>query len=387
MKHSCSIIVLYTLCAFCPLTLFSQTPDTLWTKTYGWGSVDQSYSVQQTTDNCYIVAGQTFQISYDVWLLKIDSLGDTLWTKTYGGSSDDCGNSIQQTCDGGYIIAGYTSSFGAGNYDVYLIKTDSLGDTLWTRTYGGLEGDYASSVQQTIDKGYIMAGITTSFGADGMDAYVIKTDSLGDTLWTRTYGGTGSDFCYAANLTSDKGYILAGRTNSFGAGSYDLYVVRADSLGNQCWTLTCGGIQDEEARSVQQTSDQGYIVTGHTASFGAGIWDVYLVKIAPDTMGVKEQPNIRWNVASNIMDIQVTPNPFCDLTRIELTMPEFEEEYVLHIYDETGRSVKSTRMMNPSRSVYWNGCDDTGKQLASGVYFVTLRAENHSMTIKILLIR
>jgi len=114
--------------------------------------------------------------------------GDTLWTRTYGGSSSDIGWSVQQTSDGGYIIAGYTESFGAGGYDVYLVKTNSSGNTLWTRTYGGTEGDYGYSVQQTSDGGYIIAGRTSSFGAGSYDVYLVRTDSYGDTLWTRSDG-------------------------------------------------------------------------------------------------------------------------------------------------------------------------------------------------------
>jgi len=111
---------------------------------------------------------------YDVWLLKTDSSGDTLWTHTYGGSSNDYGYSVQQTSDDGYVIAGYTSSFGAGAEDVWLLKTDSSGDTLWTRTYGGSSGDYGKSVQRTSAGGYIIAGQTWSFGAGYLDVYLLK---------------------------------------------------------------------------------------------------------------------------------------------------------------------------------------------------------------------
>ncbi|MFQ5868905.1 MAG: hypothetical protein ACE5JC_03275, partial [Candidatus Zixiibacteriota bacterium] len=116
--------------------------------------------------------------------------GDTLWTRAYGGSGYDRGYSVQQTSDGGYIIAGYTESFGAGDYDVYLLKTDSSGDTLWTRTYGGSDWDRGYCIQQTSDGGYIITGESWSFGAGYSDVYLLKTDSSGDTLWTRTYGGS-----------------------------------------------------------------------------------------------------------------------------------------------------------------------------------------------------
>ncbi|MCP4631383.1 MAG: T9SS type A sorting domain-containing protein, partial [candidate division Zixibacteria bacterium] len=188
-------------------------------------------SVQQTTDGGYIIAGETGSYgagNRDSYLIKTDSSGDTLWTQTYGGASHDIAESVQQTTDGGYILGGYTESYGAGNRDFYLIKTDSSGDTLWTRTYGGAAYDYAESVQQTTDGGYIMTGYTSSFGAGGADCYLIKTDSSGDTLWTRTYGGAIYDMAYSVQQTTDGGYIVAGGTNSFGPGSADFYLVKVE---------------------------------------------------------------------------------------------------------------------------------------------------------------
>jgi len=258
--------------------------DTLWTRTYGGRSHDLGQSVQQTSDGGYIIAGSTesFGAGYeDVYLVKTDSSGDTLWTRSYGGSYEDVGYSIRQTSDGGYIIAAYTQSFGAGSTDVYLLKTNSSGDTLWTRTYGGSDCDGSSSVEQTSDGGYIIAGYTESFSAGGYDVYLLKTDSSGDTLWTRTYGGSYDEVGWAVQQTSDGGYITAGYTLSFGAGGYDVYLLKTDPSGDTLWTRTYGGRSHEWGRSVQQTSDAGYIIAGHTLSFGAGSYDVYLLKTDP----------------------------------------------------------------------------------------------------------
>jgi len=253
-----------------------------WTRTYGGSSYDYGESVAQTSDGGYIVAGYTYSFGaggYDVYLVKTDAVGDTIWTRTYGGFDVDFGYSVAQTSDGGYIVAGETYSFGAGGSDVYIVKTDAVGDTLWTRTYGGSDYDYGRSVAQTSDGGYIVAGYTGSFGAGSRDVYLVKTDAVGDTIWTRTYGGSDNDYGNSVAQTSDGGYIVAGGTESFGAGSYDIYLVKTDGLGDTIWTRTYGGSDDDYGLSVAQTSDGGYIVAGvYDYNFGTGTGDVYLVK-------------------------------------------------------------------------------------------------------------
>jgi len=263
--------------------------DTIWTRTYGGSDLDEAWSVQQTSDGGYVIAGEIWSsggTTYDVCLLKTDSSGDTLWTCTYGGSEWDRGRSVQQTSDGGYIIAGYTYSFGAGCTDVYLVKTDSSGDTLWTRTYGGSSDDLGWSVQQTSHGGYVIAGTTFSFGAGSNDVYLVKTDSSGDTLWTRTYGGSDLDYGNSVQQTSDGGYIIAGGTRSFGIGARDVYLIKTNSSGDTLWTRTYGGSSGDAGYSVQQTTDGGYIIAGYTESFGAGGSDVYLVRVAGEQLPV-----------------------------------------------------------------------------------------------------
>ncbi|MBM3331756.1 hypothetical protein FJY68_07900 [candidate division WOR-3 bacterium] len=252
--------------------------DSLWVRTYGGPNQDGGNSVQQTTDGGYIIAGGSGSFGaglYDVYLVKTDASGDTLWTRTYGGTDQDMGNSVQQTADGGYIITGCTKSFGAGNWDVYLVKTNALGDTVWTRTYGGAQSDWGYSVQQTADSGYVIAG----YGAGNADVYLIKTNAQGDTLWTRTYGGSRQDVAYSLQLTADGGYIIAGETDSYGAANGDVYLIKVNPQGDTLWARTYGGPNYDDGRSVQQTTDGGYVIAGITQSFGAGNSDVYLVKI------------------------------------------------------------------------------------------------------------
>ncbi len=266
--------------------------DTLWTKTFGGVTLDWAESVHQTTDGGFIVTGVTDSYgagNRDVYLIRTDAGGNALWTKTIGGTSDDEGYSVQQTADGGYIVVGSTDSYGAGDSDVYLIKTNSSGDTLWTKTIGGVNTEAGSFVQQTTDGGYILTGSTRSCGAGNDDVYLIKTNSSGDTQWTKTIGGADSDHGYYVQQTTDGGYIIAGYTESCGAGNSDVYLIKTDSSGNTLWTKTVGGSGNDQGESVQQTIDGGYILTGFTNSSGAGSYDVYIIKTdsSGDTLWTK----------------------------------------------------------------------------------------------------
>jgi len=260
-----------------------------WTKTIGGPENEEGCSLIQTSDGGYAIAGETYSFvagDWDVYLVKLDAHGNLQWTKTIGGKEEDVGFSLIQTSDGGYAIAGYTSSFGAGNYDVYVVKLDAKGNLEWTKTIGGKE-DMGVSLIQTSDGGYAIAGSTSSFGAGEWDVYVVKLDAKGNLQWTRTIGGKKVEVGVSLIQTSDGGYAIAGFTSSFGAGEADVYVVKLDASGNLQWTKTIGGPKDDGGRSLIQTADGGYAIAGSTSSFGAGEADVYVVKL--DATG-----NLQW---------------------------------------------------------------------------------------------
>ena len=253
----------------------------MWSKTFGGADYDYGSSVQQTSDGGYIITGETYSYgtgSFDLWLVKTDAVGTQMWSKTFGGVADDSGQSVQQTSDGGYIITGYTYSYSVGEDDLWLVKTDASGTQVWSKTFGGAGYDWGDSVQQTSDGGYIITGGTESYGAGLDDLWLVKTDAAGTQMWSKTFGGAGYDWGDSVQQTSDGGYIITGSTESYGAGFADLWLIKTGAAGTQMWSKTFGGASYDSGSSVQQTSDGGYIITGQTESYGAGLDDLWLVK-------------------------------------------------------------------------------------------------------------
>jgi hypothetical protein len=230
---------------------------------YGGEGYDEARSIYQTTDGGYIVAGTSGSYpsgNSDVFLLKIDSVGAIQWFKFPGGSDLQAGYSVQQTSDGGFIVAGLTNAGDFGGYDVYLMKTDINGDSLWSKTYGGTDWDFGYSVEETTDNGFIIGGTTYSFGK-GEQMYLVKTDANGDTLWTRNYGGVGLERANCVTQTTDGGYVLTGYTSSYGAGQKDVYILKTDASGDSLWVKTYGNTEDDEGTYIEETMDGGFILS------------------------------------------------------------------------------------------------------------------------------
>ena len=197
------------------------------------------FSAQQTNDNGYIIAGYTYIDYYtpsrhkDVFIVKTDSLGTEQWRNYFGGSMDDLGSFIRQDDEGNYFVAASTSSYGIGTEsNMYLIKLNASGESLWTQTYGGELESTATGLYPTNDGGCILVGQSNSFTSGNFNAYVVKTNTNGDSLWTKNYGGLGVEGLNSVQQTTDSGYIMAGFTNSIGAGDFDMLLLKTDSLGN-----------------------------------------------------------------------------------------------------------------------------------------------------------
>ncbi|MFX0113133.1 MAG: hypothetical protein ACFFB3_01155 [Candidatus Hodarchaeota archaeon] len=261
-----------------------------WNQTYGTVFKDEAaFSVLQTTEGDFVLAGYTDSFGagdYDMWLVKTDSMGIAQWNRTYGGSNHDYAKSLLQTADGGFLLAGFTNSHGAGDFDIWLVKTNSTGGVQWNRTYGGLNDEFADSLLQTADGGFLVVGETESYGAGGFDFWLMKINLTGAVLWNQTYGGSNSDEVSSLLQTADGGFLLVGETESYGVGSDDIWLVKTDSLGIMQWNRTYGGSHSDSANSLLQTADGGFLLAGYTESYGAGVGDIWLVKT--DSLGVAQ---------------------------------------------------------------------------------------------------
>lgn len=266
--------------------------DTIWTKIYAGPSLAyyraEANEIIHTSDGGYAITGnERGSWDKDVFLIKTDSNGNVQWSKSYGGSDDDVGLSLKQTEEGGFVITGYTSSFGNGSRDVYLLKVNSNGSLLWTRTYGGIFWDFANHIEVTNDNGFVVTGCSSN-NVTGFDLFIMKTDSSGNTVWANTYGGDEDEVGISVKQINDGSYIVTGYTNSYGLGQTDVYLVKTDSNGNALWSNTYGGASDDQGNDVIELTD-GFVIVGTTRNFSRGSTDVYLVKVDDSGKGTCKQ--------------------------------------------------------------------------------------------------
>jgi hypothetical protein len=283
----CILILALVSCGyFDPLNPYNRNPgDTsvTWQVHLGGTGEDVARSVQQTSDGGYILTGYTNSIGaggFDLWLVKTDGSGCVEWSKTFGGEYDDFGYSGQQTPDGGYILVGATKSSGAGDADVWLVKTDAGGNKVWDQTFGGGLGDCGYCLQCTADGGYIITGDTFSFGAGSGDAYLIKTDSDGKESWSKTFGdSTHQEQGFCLRLTKDPGYVIAGMITDLSNPEEldeDAYLVKTDADGNNPLSKVLGYKGFHDGGTAVQPIEGGYILCGYT-EVGQGDFNAWLI--------------------------------------------------------------------------------------------------------------
>ena len=299
-------------------------------------------------------------------MIKTDSNGDTLWTRAYGRGSLGLGFDMKQTIDGGYVLAGGIRPSGESRHAGYVVKTDENGDSLWTRINRG-EGDcffWSNAIYQTSDTGYIVVG-GNNCNDYTADMYVVKVDASGDTMWTRFYGGPRVENAEGVEQTEDGGYAIFGHTLSYGAGWADFYLVKTDSFGETLWTRTYGGSNTDFGLSFQRTSDGGYVMVGWTVSFGALGWDIYVVKTGPD-LSTASNPS---PLPEALALYQNYPNPFNASTRITFDLPK-AGFVTIKVFDVLGRKVAT--LMNGVREAGHHSIRFDGSGLPSGIYFYRL---------------
>jgi len=383
-----------------------------WQRSLGGTADDFAAAIRQTKDTGYIVTGFTSSTdgnvtgnhgSYDFWVVKLDDTGAIKWEKALGGSNDDRAASIEQTTGNGYIIAGYTNSADGdishyrdtgGRYsDYWVVKINDTGAIQWQKTYGGEDYEYASSVKQTTDGGYVVAGFASSVYGDVKvsygdgDMWMLKLNDTGAISWQRSYGGSNTDYATAVQQTLDGGYALAGYTASDdsevtghrtgGSFGYDYWFLKLNDTGTIQWEKSLGGTNDDQAYAMQQTADTGYILAGYTLSNDSDVTgyhgnsDCWIVKLHDTTIHVNVP-----GITGNNEVIKVYPTNTKGTVYIEL--PADYANAVLHLYNIAGQPVSfSEEKAATKRTIQL-------QDAASGMYILQVVNENRVQTFRIL---
>lgn len=260
--------IFFILLFIITFNLQAQPPKKFYTRIGGNG-YDVGYDVKQTLDNGYIITGSTSSMGVgntDMYLLKLDSMGQIKFQSTFGNANNDIGKSVIQLIDSSYVIVGYTNSIGFGGYDIFLVKADKYGALVWQKTIGGTDWDFANSLQQTSDGGFIIAGSTYSYGHGNEDGYVVKTDANGNITWSKTYGGANDDEFKSVIQTADGGYALCGYTKSYGDINGDAWVFKLLANGDSAWSKIYGGVKEDFTNKIIQVQSSDLVVAGGTRS-------------------------------------------------------------------------------------------------------------------------
>ena len=345
----------------CWVVKLSSSGTIQWQKALGGSDWDEAWSIQQTSDGGYILAGRTRSNdgdvsgnhgAFDIWVVKLDGTGTLAWQKSLGGSGDDIGYAVRQTPDGGYIVTGESGSDNGdvsgliGGTDYWVIKLSPEGNLEWQKMLGSSSLDFPYDITPTNDGGYIVVGIASANSGDvtgnhdGFDYWVVKMNNQGDIQWQKSLGGSGQDYAQAVQQTSDGGYVIAGSSPSTDGdvigndGVIEFWIVKLTEVGELQWQKTLGGTKADRAFSIQQTSDGGYIVCGYAwsndgdVSVNKGKTDYWVVKLSPESSSTS-------NLSAQTLEIY--PNPAT--STISLNFSDEESTLSVQITDLLGQII------------------------------------------------
>jgi len=358
--------------------------DLLWSRTFKgasqtWGNA--GFSITQVPDSGFVAAGysQLWGLGDNVFLVKVTNDGDTSWVHNYGGNQWERGYSAIPTSDSGLVVAGSIRPASTLDYwdNVWFMKTNAAGNTQWIKTFNWPYVDVARSIQQTPDGGYLATGYTNSFGAGDYDYFLLKLNSVGDSLWFKTYGTNHSGRCYSVQSLSDGNYLLAGTEHIMPINHPRIVLVKVNPLGDTLWTkifLGDGG-QPVSGYCVDETFDNGYIVTGQ---FGT----TYLVKLLEEPINVED--NQYGSTNFDYMLFENYPNPFNPSTVIRYQLP-VSSDVTLKIFDILGNEIAT--LVNEEKKAGNYSLEFDASSLSSGIYFYQIRAGEFIQTKKMILLR
>ncbi len=419
----------------------NQDGSTYWDRTYGVTDCDDVMSgIVESADSCLYLGGYgTGQFgveSANFYMMKLDPFGFKLDEYNYDcDSATDYGNDLCRMLDGGFLMVGhsYYWSDSQSKYDwapsiiridavgnklhhvlsdipgiqelnrvipttdsgaiaigragaVYVVKINSSGNPSWTKGYGGV--GVGADIVQLDDGGYMAFG-DRDFGYPyEEDFWLLRLNANGDSLWTKRYQHGERDLAYGLDQTADGGFVMVGdQYRNEGMDPTDMYIIRTNANGDTIWTKTVGGDQYEYAYSVEQTSDGGYIVVGRTSSYGSGMDDFYIVKLAPDVPTDAPEINdahpMTYSLSTNY------PNPFNPSTTIEYTL-QGRGLVVIEILNPLGQMVRN--LVNEEQSagshrVIWDGLDHNNRPVPTGIYLYRMSTDGVSQSKKMLLLK
>ncbi len=369
---------------------FDATGTVEWDNSYGDKENDEASFVIQTDDGGYLISGSyqhdtEQRQDTDAWLIKLNADGSLDWEKKYGGSYGEGAGRVFQTEDNGYIFSGSTMSSGAGMWDAWLVKLDADGNVEWDKTYGGSDWDSGGGLVLTNDGGYLVAGWTANFGVQARDVYIVKTDSAGTQQWYKTFGDAHKDHTGDVIQTSDGGYLIVGSLeNTYFSQAWraDGYIIKTNSSGNEVWSKTYGGFTDDGFGCVREVGDGGFIISGSTNSY-YNESEIYLLKIWENGEVTSVSQGSGMTPDSYLLS-QNYPNPFNNQTMIQYRIPEraYVRLEILNLLGQRIQMLVDEYQPAGNYSAAWTPSD-----LTSGLYFYHLSAGDFNETRRMLLLK